>query len=217
MAPGVSAPRHHGPFTHAVTFSGVGIAEIDVHQRMGHRALGLRIPTQELLAARRPFTIAGHDLWALSDVERLIHACVHAVASRGQCRRLSSVADVLVLSRAMPDAASETLGRAERWRVRALVEEGVRLAHAEAALDLPPSWSEAMSTPIVRRDQLVEKAYLSDRRRPALEEVAHLRAMSSWSDRALYLYGHLRMDSGPGSGGLGPRLRYLRSRLRDRS
>lgn len=210
-------PRHHEPFTHAVTFSGVGIAEIDMHQRIGHRALGLRIPTAELLETRTPFTIARHSLWALSDVDRLIHACIHAVASRGQYRRLSSVADVLVLSRAMADAAPAVLERAEGWRVRPLVEEGVRLAHAEAMLDLPRSWSDAMAIPTRTRDRLVERAYLGDRRRPGLEEVAHLRAMAGWSDRLLYVYGHLRMDSGPGAGGLVPRFRYLRSRFRDRT
>lgn len=210
-------PRHHERFTHAVTFNGVGIAEIDVHQRIGHRALGLRIPTSELLDARRPFHLGGRRLSSLSDVDRLIHACIHAVASRGQYRRLSSLADVLVLSRVMADAAPAVLGRAEGWRVRPLVEEGVGLAHAEAMLGVPQSWSDAMTEPTRSRDRLVERAYLGDRRRPALEEVAHLRAMSAWSDRLLYLYGHLRMDAGPGAGGLASRLRYLGSRLKDRT
>lgn len=210
-------PRHHEPFTHAITFGGVGVAEVDLHQRIGHRAVGLRVPSADLLEQRTTFHVADHELWALLDVDRLIHACIHAVASRGQYRRLSSVADVLVLTRgAAGRDPTAVLARAEGWRMRALVEAGVQMAHDEAQLGVPPAWVEAMHSPLGPRDRLVEWAYLGDRRRPVIEEVAHLRAMDRWSDRALYLYGHLHMDAGPGSGGLRNRLRYLRSRLHDR-
>lgn len=210
-------PRHHDAFTHAVTFGGVGIAEIDLHQRIGHRAIGLRVPTVELLEARTPLLLADHQLWALSDIDRLIHACIHAVASRGQYRRLSSVADVLVLSRgAAGRDPRAVLARAEGWRVRPLIQAGVVLAYDEAELEVPGVWVDAAELPVRRRDRLLERAYLGDRRRPVVEEVAHLRAMGRWTDRALYLYGHLRMDTGPGAGGARNRLRYLRSRLQDR-
>lgn len=208
-------PRHHERFTHARTFAGVGIAEIDLHQRIGHRALGLRIPTDELLAGRVAFEVAGRRLWALARPDRFIHAAVHAVASRGQYRRLSSLVDVLVLDRRLTDAeVPALLRRSERWYVRPLVEAAVRLAHEEARLPVPDRWETAMRAPTARRDTLVERAYLGERRRPVIEELAHLRAMDRWRDRGLYVYGHLRMETGPGAGGLGPRLRYLRSRLR---
>lgn len=213
-----SLPPHHDRFTHAVTFTSRNtITELDVHQHIAHRALGLRVPTSELLAARVPFEVARRQLWALSGRDRLIHACVHATSSRGPYRRLSSVADVLVLSRDLAAGAREILDQAEDWRIRPLVEAAIEDAHVEAMLPLPEAWSAAMQAPILRRDRLVERAYLTRRRRAAVEELAHLRMMPSWRDRFLYLYGHLQMDSGPGSGGLRKRLRYLRSRLRQRS
>ena len=110
---GYAVPPHHERFTHALTYRKRGvIAEIDLHQRIAHRALGLLVPTSELLATRVPFDLAGRQLWALSDVDRLIHACVHMVGSRGTYRRLSSVADVVVLSRRLESHAFEALDRA---------------------------------------------------------------------------------------------------------
>lgn len=207
-------PRYHELFAHAVTFKASGIAELDVHQHIAHRALGLLVPTQELLASGIPYGIAGRRLWALSDQDRLIHASIHAVTSRGGYRRLSSVADVLVLSRKQAQHAHEVLDRAEEWRVRPLVERAIGNAYREAMLPIPEGWSASMVRPIRHRSRLVERAYLGQSRRPAVEELAYLRVLPSWRDRLLYLYGHLRVDAGPGSGGLVPRLRYIWSRLR---
>jgi len=210
-------PRYHDRFTHAITFRRSGIAEIDLHQRIGHRALGLLVPTSELLAERVPLGVADRQLWALSDVDRLIHAATHAVASRGSHRRLSTMADVLVLGSKLTDRAADVLERAGKWRILPIVEMGLRTAFEQAMLPLQSEWSDHLARPTGERQWLVDRAYLGERRRPATEELAFLRQMPGWRDRLLYLYGHLRMDSGPGSGGLRKRLRYLRSRLRQRS
>ena len=84
-------------------------------------------------------------------------------------------------------------------------------------LALPKDWSTAVARPMHHGDWLVERAYLGESRRPAAEELAHLWHMVSWRDRLLYAYGHLQMHSGPGSGGLRSRIRYLWSRLRQRT
>lgn len=212
----VALPRYHERFEHALTIGGRSNAEIDLHQRIAPRALGLRMPTDELLGSREQFHIAGQPVCALAVHDRLIHAAVHAVASRGTFRRLSSLADVLVISRPLVvSEAAAVLGRAEGWCVRPLVEAAVRLAHDEALLTLPPVWVDAMASPTQVRDRLLERAYLGDRRKLLAEEMAHLRAMEKWSDRARYLYGHVRADAGPGAGGFASRLRYLRSRIKD--
>lgn len=210
-------PRHHERFTHAVTFKTDGIAELDLHQRIAHRALGLLVPTPELMEHRVAYRLADRELWALGDLDRLIHAALHAATSRGAYRRLSSVADVLALSHRLNRCAHEVLDRADRWSVRPLVEAAILGAHAEAMLPMPEEWERAAAEPTRRRNRLVDRAYLGQQRRPATEELAYLRHISRWRDRMLYLYGHLRMDSGPGSGGLAPRLGYLRSRLRQRT
>jgi hypothetical protein len=208
-------PPHHERFTHAVTLTSGGITELDLHQRIAHRSLGLLVPTNDLLAQRRPAEIAGQRLWALGDFDRLIHAGLHAVASRGSYRRLSSWADVLVLSEKLENHAAEVLERADRWTVRPLVVHAIRTAWSEALLPVPATWNAAAQKSPRKRDRLIEYAYLGEDRRPAAEELAHLWHLSNWGDRFLYLYGHLKMDSGRGSD-LTARLRYLRSRLRDR-
>jgi hypothetical protein len=208
-------PPGHERFTHAVTLTSGGVTELDLHQRIAHRSLGLLVPTGELLAQRCPAEIAGRRLWALGELDRLIHAALHAVASRGSYRRLSSWADVLVLSRKLESRAPEVLERADRWSVGPLVVHAVSSAWSEALLPVPASWRAEAQSALRERGRLVEYAYLGKGRRPAAEELAHLRHLPTWSDRFLYLYGHLRMDSGRGFG-MTARLRYLWSRMRDR-
>lgn len=212
-----SLPRSHDQFAHAITLRRRGIIEIDLHQRIAHRAIGLLVPTAELLAASVSYTIAGRRLRALGQDDRLIHASVHAVTSRGPYRRLSSVADVLLLShhtlQGSHGGPGAVLDRAERWGVRPLVELAVEDAHDLAKLGIPDQWAEAMNAPVKKRVWLLAHAYRSDRRRPVVEELAYLQVMPTWRDRVAYLYGHLYIERGPGSGGLWKRVRYLWSRL----
>jgi hypothetical protein len=111
-------PSGHERFTHAVTFRSPGQVEVDLHQHIAHRALGQLIPTDALLARRVPFGLAGRTLHALHRHDRLIHASVHTFASRDSYRRLSSLADVLLLAESMAGEAPEVLACADRWRVR---------------------------------------------------------------------------------------------------
>lgn len=211
-------PRHHERFTHAITLRNGRRVEVDLHQHIGHRALGLRIPTEALLAAAEPFDLAGCSLLALNRTDRLIHAAIHLLSSRGEYRRLSTEADVLVLADCSVDDAAAVLERAEAWRVRPLVEAALRLAHDEAALALPEGWTAAMARPLHRRDRLVERAYLGARRRPVTEELAYLRLLPNMRDRLDYITGYLTTDpdyaAQHGRRGVRSQARYLWERLR---
>lgn len=217
---GYPIPEGHERFTHAITMTYGRGRELDVHQRLAHRAVGLRIPVPEMLRRRVHFEIAGVDVSALSVEDRMIHAAVHAEMSRLESRRLSSVADVLLLATDRKALAEEVIGRAEMWRIRPLVERSIQSAFSIADLALPVEWALAMARPIRSRDRLIEAAYPSGDRRPMREELAHLRLMSTWSDRWLYMksflltgddYGRQNNRSGPIAQG-----RYLIGRLRDR-
>lgn len=212
-------PRGHEDYTHAVTLAR-GDVELDLHQRIGHRALGLRIPTAELLERAVPFDIAGSTLFALHDIDRLIHAAVHMVSSRGVNRRLSSVADVLVAASLRRGVAWQVLDQAEGWRVRPLIEHAVLIAHQSAGVQVPTEWLVAMRKPTRQRDRLVERAYLGEQRRPLTEELAHLRLLHHWRDRSRYVAGYLSTDAEyaaqHGRSGTAAQVRYLVSKLRSR-
>jgi hypothetical protein len=216
---GYALPKGHEPYTHAVTLVRDRM-ELDLHQRIGHRALGVLVPTSELLDRAVTLDIAGADLLALDEIDRLIHSALHMVSSRGLNRRLSSVADVLLAAERRPHLAGEVLARAERWRVRSLVERGVRDAYDAAQLDLRPEWAEAMLQPIRHRDRLVDRAYLSPVRRPMTEELAYLRLLPDWRDRWRYTRGYFATDPEyarqHGRSGVRAQARYVVSKLRSR-
>lgn len=214
---GYASPPGHDEFVHALTLVHNGV-ELDLHQRIAHRSLGLLAPTDVLLDRAIVFEVAGVDLNALDDADRLIHAALHATASRGVYRRLSSTADLLLLTNRRPHLASKVLARAERWRVRSLVERGVTDAYAAAQLELPPEWVEAMRLPIRRRDRLVDRAYLGAARRPVVEELAYVRLLPRWGDRWRYVSGYFATDAAyteqHGRAGLRAQIGYVVKKLR---
>lgn len=217
---GYALPSGHERFTHAVTFV-LDSMELDLHQRIAHRALGLLVPTLDLLDHAVPLEIAGTRLHALNDVDRMIHASIHAAAARGPQPRLSSIADVLLVAEQRPHLADKVLTRAEGWRVRSMVERSVRGAYAEAQLSVHAEWEAAMRSPIRRRDRLVDRAYLPLVRRPVTEELAYLRLLGGWSQRLRYIRGYVAI--GPeyatqhGRSGAWAQMRYLLAKLRSKA
>jgi hypothetical protein len=215
-----SLPRHHELFTHAITLRNSSRVEVDLHQRVAHRAIGQLIPTDVLMADRIEYDIAGTTLWALADRDRLIHAAVHYVTSRGPYRRLSSTADVLVLAEARCRNSDAVVVRAESWKVRALLERAIADAYSAAELPLNEDWASAFAKPTQRRDQLVDRAYLSEHRRPLTEELAFLRLLNGWRNRWKYMRGYFSTDADYAEhrqrSGLYAQSRYLWSRLRSR-
>ena len=217
---GYVLPQHHEPFTHAVTFQGPTQIEIDLHQRIARRALGLLVPTDEILARRVPFTIAGQQLWALDEPCRFVHACLHMAAARGPYLRLSSVADVLLLSYYLEDDAASLMALADRWRVGSLVARAVSHAWERAQLPLPAGWGAALATPRRSNDRLVDRTYGDDRRHPIGEEIAYLRLMAGTRDRLAYLWGYVAVGdeyrAQKSRRGLRAQTTYLARRIRSR-
>jgi hypothetical protein len=209
----------HREFAHAITLRREDV-ELDLHQKIGHRGIGQVVPSSDLFRDRVEYEIAGERLYALSAVDRMIHAALHLISSRGRYRRLSSAADVLVLAHQLGANADEVVERATSWRLRRLLEAGVRLTHRDAELGLPDSWERAFREHAPLRMSLVEFAYLSDRRRPIAEEFAFLANLDTIADRWKYLSGHLL--TGPdywtrtGRHGMAEQVQYLWSRVRSR-
>lgn len=187
-------PRHHERFTHAITLRNHDRVEVDLHQRIAHRSVGLLVPTSELLAELDTFVVADRKLPALSPIDRLIHAALHESMSTGNYRRLSSTADVLVLAEARRDQADAVIERADAWRVGTLVRSAIAAVYAAASLHLPPEWASATERPNRNRDRLVDHAYSGKGRRPLTEELAHLRRIPTIRNRYDYLTGYFRTD-----------------------
>ena len=180
-------PNGHQAFVHAITLVKRRGWEIDVHQRLAHRSVGLRLPTDEILDDTDWFDIGGTSVRALTTRDRLIHAAIHEGMSRFESKRLSSVADVLLLSWDNTHLADEVIARSDRWHLRPMVERSINRAYLLARLEVPIEWQRAFTSEVQSRDRLIEFAYGSDERRPLFEEVAHLRLMSSWNDRIRYI------------------------------
>lgn len=213
-------PQHHRRFTQAFVLGGDSLLEVDLHQRLRHRAPGWLISPEVLLANRVPFELGDRTAWALSDIDRVLHACVHTSGSRGSFHRLSSVADVLLLSYVCEDQAAAVVARADQFNARGFVELAVREAWQRAQLELPFGWQEALSAPGRRMDRLVERAYFGPRRRPVSEELAMLRLLPSWRDRGEYLWGYFAVGdeyrATRGGRGIRSRVAYLAKRLGSR-
>jgi hypothetical protein len=208
---GYALPRGHRRFTHAVTFIKDNI-ELDLHQHIAHRAIGLMVPTEELLTARRSYTIAGRSLWALSDTDRLIHGALHAQLSSGTTKRLSSVADVLVMSHRSPGIATAVIDRALGWSVAHLVAASISAAFSGADLPLPDSWRHSQGR--IPEPRWTERIHLEQPQRPWALEAAYLSRLPTWHDRCLYIGGHVvGQEGGRGRGAVRARLRYLASKL----
>ena len=130
------------------------------------------------------------------------------------------MADVLLLSYLCEDQAAAVVARADQFNARGFVELAVREAWQRAQLELPLGWHEALSAPGRRMDRLVERAYFGPRRRPVSEELAMLRLLPSWRDRAEYLWGYFSVGeeyrAARGGRGMRSRLAYLAKRLRSR-
>lgn len=215
---GYPLPVGHEDFTHAVTVVRRQI-ELDVHQRIAHRAIGLLVATDMLFAEPVTYDVAGRSLSALSDADRLIHATLHMVTSRGETRRLSSVADVLMLARRLEPSGGEVVTRADAMALLPLFARGVRDAYEAARLPVPPGWAHALDRRATRHDRLVDRAYLGPGRRPVAEELAYVRLMSSHRSRLQYVRGHLRgisASDGSSSGSVARRIRYLLNKARER-
>jgi hypothetical protein len=191
---GYALPTGHERYYHAITFVLDGM-ELDLHQRISHRALGLRIRVDELLDRQQQFHIAGSSVSSLHPVDRLIHSAVHAATSTDpRNRKLCSTADVLVHVRSLEARAAEVLAQAEHWRVRPLVQHGITETFRQAQLELPRSWPAAIREPIRSRDRLLDRAYGDAVRHPVLEELAYLRVMPNWRDRWGQVSGYLRTN-----------------------
>ncbi len=122
-------------FAKGITLVHLSGIQVDLHRLLAAGPIGARLRPACLFQAGRPFRVGGHDLVALADAHRFLHACVHAVlgATRGGRHRR----DVLLLaSQVKPsDLAPHWV---DGWSP-AVVDAALRWAAPDGA-GLPEAW-----------------------------------------------------------------------------
>ena len=186
-------PGGHEKFTHAITLRDRTNVELDVHQAIAHRAVGLRVPTSELLSRAERYALPRSTQLALCANDRFLHAAVHLGTADPAHRRLSSMADVLLLAHSPEVDPFATFSSAAEWRLSWLVVRALKIAFRSAEMDVPDRWMSAIEVIPPRDDLLIRLAYRAASRRAVIEELAYLRLLSK-RDAFRYLRGYMRPD-----------------------
>lgn len=118
--------------------------EIDLHTMLREGYFGLTIPFGELVADAQPFTIGGVTMYGLDGPNRLIHAAHHVGLPTASYTGMHSRRDVLQLALVSEVDWREAIDRATRWKVDALVAQGVVAAWSTFEVDSHPllEWAQ---------------------------------------------------------------------------
>ncbi len=220
IAPSATLPSHRDA-VHAVPMRGPLGRDVDVHQHLAPRALGVLLDQADFFAHATTFELGDTRLGAPSVAHRLLHAAVHYEASPGRYKRLSGLVDVLLIAHRHAVNSSELCATADELGLRFLLERALRRASALSGLALPAEWVDAFARPCAKPDRLLVAAYNGETRRPVLEELAYIRLAGGPVDKVRYLSGYFRTDAAYRErfqrGGLWSQARYLASRVRSRS
>jgi hypothetical protein len=131
--------ERYGKSTTVIDTNGV---EIDLHVQIASGYFGLAIPTDALRRDPACLRIGDMELDALDGPNRLLHAAVHVGGSHHY--NLNSARDVLQLALVSNVGHEETVERAIRWKVDAMLAAGVRRAWTDLAVEPHPlsDWAD---------------------------------------------------------------------------
>jgi hypothetical protein len=164
----------------------VGAVELDVHRTFVEGAYGLTVDLSELFAPPYRFPLGGHELDALPQPQRLLHAC-YAAAFGDWPPRLISLRDVAQLILKEQPHILDVLTMARRWQAEAVVASAIVATWTELSLtDRPPVVEWAFRYEPTRRERLLLAAHKG----PARAFTRHLAAVlvvSGTGDRLAYV------------------------------
>jgi hypothetical protein len=178
-------------FGKGTTLVGPAGMEIDLHRTFVPGRFGLDIPLDELFTDPRVIRIATSSFEALSDVNRLLHACFHAAIGQA-APGLMAQRDVVQMSLAAEDWADAALDRARQWRCEAVVARAIRSSwdlYAVADTTALSAWAQRY-TPRPEEVRAM-RAYVGKERRYARQALGGLRAVHGVTEKASYVRAHL--------------------------
>jgi hypothetical protein len=151
----------------------VGAIEIDVHRTFVEGAYGLTVDLPDLFAPPYRFPLGGHELDALPQPQRLLHAC-YAAALGDWPPRLMSLRDVAQLIFRERPHIVDVVAMAQSWRAQAVVARAVVTTWNTLALTVrPPLVEWAFNYEPTRTDRMLLAAHEG----PARAFTRHLAAV----------------------------------------
>jgi hypothetical protein len=169
----------------AVHRNGDGI-ELDVHRTLVLGPFGLWLDPDELFDHAVPFPLGGRELLRLDDVDRSIHACIHASLGTlsDQLWTVRDVAQCMLASGLDWKVLAE---RAERWRVVAVVAHAMRSAAELLRVPIPDGASELLQYRPPRKERRALETFLTERRDRGGTAISTLRAIPGLRAKAAYV------------------------------
>jgi hypothetical protein len=165
----------------------VGVVEIDVHRTFLEGAYGMTVVLPDLFAPPYRFPLAGCDLDALPQPQRLLHACF-AAAFGDWPPRLMSLRDVAELVLRERPHVVDVLTMARSWRAEAVVARALTTAWTTLAISLrPPIVEWAFRYQPSRTDRLLLGAHTGPAR-AFTRHAAALVVLPTMRDRLGYLH-----------------------------
>jgi hypothetical protein len=164
----------------------VGAVEVDVHRTFVEGAYGLTVQLDDLFAPPYRFPLGGHELDALPQPQRLLHAC-YAAAFGDWPPRLMSLRDVAQLILKEQPHIIDVLMMARRWRAEAVVARAIVPTWNELALTVrPPLVEWAFGYAPNRTEQLLLAAHEGPAR-AFTRHVAAVVVLRGGADRLAYV------------------------------
>jgi len=120
------APGWDRSFAKSVTLVGASGYELDVHRTIAPGVFGLRVEPAILFTRTQTFTVGDVRLRALAPEGQLLQACMHAAAGNRRVW-LSSVCDIVLLSRSGQVDRRRFHDLVQHWGVAAVVERAVAI------------------------------------------------------------------------------------------
>jgi hypothetical protein len=169
----------------AVHRNGDGI-ELDLHRTLVLGPFGLWLHPDELFEHAVPFSLGGRTLLRLDDVDRFIHACLHA--------SLGTLPDQLWTVRDVAQCALEpsldwnaVQERARAWRVAAVVRHALGSASELLRFEVPEAARPVMEYRAPKGEQRALETFLSERRDRGGTALSTLRAIPGVRGKAAYV------------------------------
>jgi len=164
----------------------VGPVEVDLHRTFVEGAYGLTVVLDDLFAPPYRFPLGGHELDALPQPQRLLHAC-YAAALGDWPPRLMSLRDVAQLVLGERPHIIDVLTMARAWRADAVVARAITTAWDVLAItEQPPLVEWARNHRPSRADRMLLAAHEGPARAFS-RHVAAVFVLPGVSDRLAYL------------------------------